>query len=68
MCNCHLGLDSLMSNVGDVNIQMELNYERGTMRKICGGNDALAESSYLKNLSLIPNLQEEVRNKPVIYY
>lgn len=57
-----LRLDSLMSNVGDVNIQMELNYERGDNAQNLWGNDALAESFYLKNLSLIPNLQEEVRN------
>lgn len=57
-----LRLDSLMSNVGDVNIQMELNYERGDNAQKLWGNNALAESFYLKNLSLIPNLQEEVRN------
>ena len=32
------------------------------MLKNCGEMNALAESFYLKNLSLIPNLQEGVRN------
>lgn len=57
-----LRLDSLMSNVDDVNIQMELNYERGDNAQKLWGNDVLAESFYLKNLSLVPSLQEEVRN------
>lgn len=55
-------LDSLMSNVRDANIQMELNYERGDNAQNLWGNSMMAESFYLKNLSLIPDLQEAVRN------
>lgn len=57
-----LKLDSLMSNVDDVNIQMELNYERADNAQNMWGNEAMAESFYLKNLSLIPRLPERVRN------
>lgn len=57
-----LKLDSLMSNVQDVNIQLELNYERGDNAQNLWGNYAMAESFYLKNLTLIPGLQKEVRN------
>lgn len=57
-----LKLDSLMSNVQDVNIQLELNYERGDNAQSLWGNYAMAESFYLKNLTLIPALQKEVRN------
>lgn len=55
-------LDSLMLNVQDANIQMELNYERGDNAQNLWGNSRMAESFYLKNLDLIPCLKDEVRN------
>lgn len=57
-----LRLDSLMANVQDVNIQLELNYERGDNALHLWENYPMAESFYLKNLDLIPDLQESVRN------
>lgn len=57
-----LRLDSLMSDVRDANVQLELNYERGGNAQNLWGNYEMAESFYLKNLNLIPSLQEGVRN------
>lgn len=57
-----LRLDSLMLNVRDVKVQMELNYERGDNAQLLWGNYPIAESFYLKNLELIPDLEENIRN------